>query len=193
MNKTSSQPQTICAIDASTNNFAFAFYLNKILIEHGKINFEGNNIYEKVIDASAKVKSFFNYYDKVDAIVIEHTVFMNSPKTAADLALVQGAIIGAAGLANIHIIGRVSPITWQSYLGNKKLSKEEQLQIRSLNPGKSDSWYKSYERDFRKRRTIKLLEVVYDKKINDYDVADAAGIGHWAINNWEKAVKFDKD
>ena len=129
----------------------------------------------------------------IKTIVIEHTVFMNSPKTAADLALVQGAILGGAGLAGISLIGRVSPITWQNYLGNKKLSKEEQLQVRAANPGKSLSWYKSYERDFRKKRTIKLLEIIYDKNIEDYDVADAAGIGHWAVNNWEKAVKFDKD
>ena len=193
MNKTINQPPVICAIDASTNSLAFAFYSYKTLTQYGKINFEGDNIYQKVLDACAKVKPFFEHFNKTDAIVIEHTVFMNSPKTAADLALVQGAIIGAAGLAGISIIGRVSPITWQSYLGNKKLTKEEQLKIRSLNPGKSDSWYKSYERDFRKRRTIKLLEVTYDKQIDDYDVADAAGIGHWAINNWEKAVKFDKD
>jgi hypothetical protein len=193
MNKTINQPPVICAIDASTNSLAFAFYSYKTLTQYGKINFEGDNIYQKVLDACAKVKPFFEHFNKTDAIVIEHTVFMNSPKTAADLALVQGAIIGAAGLAGISIIGRVSPITWQSYLGNKKLTKEEQLKIRSLNPGKSDSWYKTYERDFRKRRTIKLLEVTYDKQIDDYDVADAAGIGHWAINNWEKAVKFDKD
>ena len=193
MNKTISQPPVICAIDASTNSLAFAFYSYKNLTQYGKINFEGDNIYQKVLDACAKVKPFFEHFNKTDAIVIEHTVFMNSPKTAADLALVQGAIIGAAGLAGISIIGRVSPITWQSYLGNKKQTKEEQLKIRSVNPGKSDSWYKSYERDFRKRRTIKLLEVTYDKQIDDYDVADAAGIGHWAINNWEKAVKFDKD
>jgi hypothetical protein len=193
MNKTINQPPVICAIDASTNSLAFAFYSYKTLTQYGKINFEGDNIYQKVLDACAKVKPFFEHFNKTNAIVIEHTVFMNSPKTAADLALVQGAIIGAAGLAGISIIGRVSPITWQSYLGNKKLTKEEQLKIRSVNPGKSDSWYKSYERDFRKRRTIKLLEVAYDKQIDDYDVADAAGIGHWAINNWEKAVKFDKD
>ena len=192
MSKITNQPEVICAIDASTNNLAFAFYCWKDITQYGKINFEGSNIYEKVIDATAKVKAFFELYNKTTAIVIEHTVFMNSPKTAADLALVQGAIIDGAGLANIDIVGRVSPITWQSFLGNKKLTKEEQLQIRSVNPGKSDSWYKSYERDFRKRRTTKLLEVIYDKKIEDYDVADAAGIGHWAINNWDKAVKFDK-
>lgn len=191
MNKTISQPLSICSIDASTNNIAFAFYSDKSLTKYGKINFEGSNIYQKVIDATAKVKALFDYYVETDAIVIEHTVFMNSPKTAADLALVQGAIIGGAGLAGISIIGRVSPITWQSYLGNKKLSKEEQIQIRSVNPGKSNSWYKSYERDFRKRRTIKLLDIAYDKKIEDYDVADACGIGHWAINNWEKAVGYE--
>lgn len=192
MSKTN-QPSHICAIDASTNSLAFAFYTHKKLTGYGKINFEGSNIYEKVIDATAKTKALFDYYNMMKTIVIEHTVFMNSPKTAADLALVQGAILGGAGLAGITEIGRVSPITWQSYLGNKKLSKEEQLQIRAANPGKSLSWYKSYERDFRKKRTIKLLEIAYDKKIDDYDVADAAGIGHWAINNWEKAVKFDKD
>ena len=193
MSKTTNQPQIICAIDASTNSIAFAFYSYTNITQYGKINFDGGNIYEKVIDATAKVKAFFEMYNKTEAIVIEHTVFMNSPKTAADLALVQGAILGGAGLAGVKIIGRVSPITWQSYLGNKKLSKEEQLQIRSLNPGKSDSWYKSYERNFRKQRTIKLLDVIYDKKIEDNDVADAAGIGHWAVNNWDKAVKFDKE
>ena len=192
MSKTN-QPSHICAIDASTNSLAFAFYTHKQLTGYGKINFNGNTIYEKVQDATAKTKALFNHYNMINAIVIEHTVFMNSPKTAADLAMVQGAIIGGAGLAGIKEIGRVSPITWQNYLGNKKLSKEEQLQIKNANPGKSLSWYKSYERDFRKRRTTKLLEVVYDKNIEDYDVADAAGIGHWAINNWEKAVKFDKD
>ncbi len=190
MSKTN-QASHICSIDASTNSLAFAFYTYKKLTGYGKISFDGKNIYEKVQDATAKTKALFDYYNMINAIVIEHTVFMNSPKTAADLAMVQGAIIGGAGLAGIEEIGRVSPITWQNYLGNKKLSKEEQLQIRSANPGKSMSWYKAYERDFRKKRTIKLLEITYDKTIDDYDVADAAGIGHWAINNWEKAVSYE--
>lgn len=187
MIKESSKPYNICAIDASTNSLAFAIYSHEKLTEYGKISFEGDDVYEKIIDACKKSKALFSYYNFINAIVIEHTVFMNSPKTAADLALVQGAILGGAGMTGINTIGKVSPITWQSYLGNKKLTKEEQLQIRSTNPNKSVSWYKSYERDFRKQRTIKLLDVIYDKKINDYDVADACGIGHWAINNWEKS------
>lgn len=197
MNKTSN-PDVICAIDASTNSLAFALFTTEnskfgnSLGTVGKINFQGKTNYEKVIDACAKTKAFFDYYGGFETIVIEHTVFMNSPKTAADLALVQGAILGAAGLTGTKVIGTVAPITWQNYLGNKKLTKEEQLLIRSKNPGKSVSWYKTYERNFRKERTIKLIEVAYDKIITDNDVADACGIGHWAIHNWDKAIGVDK-
>jgi hypothetical protein len=191
MNKIN-QPTRICAIDASTNSLAYAVFDNKDLKEIGKINFEGSDIYLKVGDAARKTKAYFETVMKADAIVIEHTVFMNSPKTAADLALVQGALLGAAAMCGIRTVGKVSPITWQNYLGNKKLTKEEQILIRSKNPGKSDSWYKSFERQFRKERTVKLIEIIYDKNINDNDVADACGIGHWAINNWNKAVGYNE-
>ena len=60
MNKTINQPPAICAIDASTNSLAFAFYSYKTLTQYGKINFEGDNIYQKVLDACAKVKPFFD-------------------------------------------------------------------------------------------------------------------------------------
>jgi len=187
-------PKTICAIDASTNSLAFAVFdtQQKTLGVIGKINFEGSDIYEKVMDAGQKVKAFFDYYGGFEAIVIEHTVFMNSPKTAADLALVQGAILGAAGQSGTKQIGKVSPITWQNYIGNKKISKDEQFLIRSKNPGKSVSWYKSYERNLRKERTIKFININYDKTITDNDVADACGIGHWSVNNWGKAIGVDK-
>jgi len=182
-------PKTICSIDASTNSLAFALFdtQEKTLGTVGKINFSGNDTYQKVMDAGQKVKAFLDYYGGFEAIIIEHTVFMNSPKTAADLALVQGAILGAAGQSGTKTIGKVAPITWQNFIGNKKISKDEKLFIRSQNPGKSDSWLKSYERELRKQRTIKFINVQYDKTITDNDVADACGIGHWAINNWEKA------
>ena len=190
MNK--NNPKTICAIDASTNSLAFAIFNDNTLGSIGKINFNGKTNYEKVMDACAKTKAFFEHFGGFEAIVIEHTVFMNSPKTAADLALVQGALLGAAGLTGTKIIGTVAPITWQNYLGNKRLTKEEQIDVRAKNPGKSDSWYKSYERQIRKERTMKLIEINYDKTVNDNDVADACGIGHWAINNWNKAIGYNQ-
>jgi Holliday junction resolvasome RuvABC endonuclease subunit len=183
-------PKTICAIDASTNSLAFAIFdtQEKTLKSVGKINFKGKDTYEKVMDAGQKVKAFLDIYEGFEAIVIEHTVFMNSPKTAADLALVQGAILGAAGQSGTKVIGKVAPITWQNFIGNKKISKDEKLFIKSQNPGKSESWLKSYERELRKQRTIGFINMQYDRTITDNDVADACGIGHWAIKNWNKAV-----
>ena len=186
-------PNTICSIDASTNSLAFALFdtQQKTLGVIGKINFEGKDTYEKVMDAGQKVKAFFDYYGGFEAIVIEHTVFMNSPKTAADLALVQGAILGAAGQSGTKVIGKVSPITWQNFIGNKKISKDEKFYIKAQNPDKSDSWLKTYERNLRKERTIKFINVQYDRTITDNDVADACGIGHWAMKNWGKAIGVD--
>ena len=186
-------PKTICAIDASTNSLAFALFdtKEKTLVTIGKINFEGKDTYQKVMDAGKKVKAFFDIYGGFEAIVIEHTVFMNSPKTAADLALVQGAILGAAGQSGTKIIGKVSPITWQNYIGNKKISKDEKFYIKAQNPGKSESWLKTYERNLRKERTINFINIHYDRTITDNDVADACGIGHWAMKNWGKAIGVD--
>jgi hypothetical protein len=187
-------PKRICAIDASTNSLAFSVFdtFTKSIVTVGKINFEGQDTYEKVMDAGKKVKAFFDIYDGFEAIIIEHTVFMNSPKTAADLALVQGAILGSAGQSGTQIIGKVSPITWQNFIGNKKISKDEQVVIRYQHPGKSVSWYKTYERNLRKERTIKYINTIYDRTITDNDVADACGIGHWALSNWDKAIGVDK-
>ena len=181
-------PERICAIDASTNSLAYAVFHGGHLKEYGKINFEGKDVYAKVGDAAVKTRLYFEKYINVDAIVIEHTVFMNSPKTAADLALVQGALLGAAAMSGIKQVGKVSPITWQNYIGNKKISKEEKAIIIAKNPGKSASWYKTFERNLRKQRTIDFIQFEYNKLIDDNDCADACGIGHWAINNWGKAV-----
>lgn len=179
------KPKTICAIDASTNSLAFAIFEGEDLKSVGKINFAGANTYNKVADACAKAEAVFKLFN-IEAVVIEHTVFMNSPKTAADLALVQGALLGGMALAGVKTIRSTNPIAWQTFIGNGRLTTPEKQIIRSDNPGKSDSWYKNQEREFRKQRTIRFVNTIYNKKIEDNDVADAIGIGHYAINNWQK-------
>lgn len=180
------QPKKICAIDASTNSLAFAMFEGDNLESFGKINFKGSTTYQKVSDASKKTKAFFDVYGAPEAVVIEHTVFVNSPKTAADLALVQGAMLGAMSMSGVGLIRSINPIAWQTFIGNGRLSTPEKQALRSKTPGKSDSWYKTQEREFRKQRTIRFVNTFYDKAISDNDVSDAVGIGHYAISNWSK-------
>ena len=182
------KPNTICAIDASTHSLAFAVFHENHLIKYGKITFTGATIYEKVADAAKKSLAFFKMFN-VDAVVIEHTIFLNSPKTAADLALIQGALLGAASVCGIKLAGSINPITWQNSIGNPKLSNEEKKKLMEDFPGKTKNWYQNKSREIRKQRTIKFVNTYYDKDLDDDDVADAIGIGHYCINNWERLTK----
>jgi Holliday junction resolvasome RuvABC endonuclease subunit len=181
-----SRPNSFCTIDASTNSLAFAYFVNDELIKHGKIKYQGNEIYEKIVDAAHKTKSFFDQFDSLNHIVIEQPIYLNSPKTAANLAMSHGAIVAAAALTGIDHMASVVPMVWQNWSGNKRLTNEEKKEIRQRTLGKSESWYKSQERLIRKQRTIKFVNNMFDLHVDDDDVADAIAIGAWAIDNWKK-------
>lgn len=180
------RPNSFCAIDASTNSLAFAYYEKDSLIKYGKIKYFGNDIYEKIIDTSHKTQAFFKQFDNLEHIVIEQVIYLNSPKTAANLAMSHGALVSSAALAGITHIASVSPMQWQNWSGNKRLTAEEKENIRMSNPGKTNSWYKSQERQYRKQRTIRFVNEKFDLRVDDDDVADAIAIGAWTIENWEK-------
>ena len=139
----SNKPKRLCTVDASTQSIAFAIFEEDRLIKYGKVRFDGTRNYDKVADAAKKCVQLFSKF-KVDSLVIEHTIYLNSPKTAADLALVQGAILGAAAQNKIKLAGAINPIAWQTFIGNGKFTKEAKLAIRKDNPGKSESWYKNH-------------------------------------------------
>lgn len=180
------RPEKFCAIDASTNSLAFAYFKNGELSRHGKIKFFGSDIYEKIVDTAHKTRAFFDRIEHLDHIVIEQVIYLNSPKTAANLAMAHGALVASAALAGVNHIASVSPMQWQNWAGNKRLTVEEKQVIRNANPGRSESWYKTQERLFRKQRTIRFVNEKYGTKIDDDDVADAVAIGSWALENWGK-------
>lgn len=165
---------------------AFAYFHDGSLERYGKIKFFGNDIYDKIVDTSHKTRAFFHQFDSMEYIVIEQPIYLNSPKTAANLAMSHGAVVSAAALSGIQHISSVSPMQWQNWIGNKRLTADEKASIRQGTQGKSESWYKSQERLFRKQRTIKFVNDRYSTKIDDDDVADAVAIGSWAIDNWAK-------
>jgi Holliday junction resolvasome RuvABC endonuclease subunit len=179
------KPKRICSIDASTNSLAFAIFDDHKLTMFGKINFNGTDIYYKVGDAARKTGAVLEQFS-FDAIAIEHTVYINSPKTMSELSMVQGALLGSAMSRGVSRVKSINPITWQTFIGNGKLSQQDRKEIVDANPGKSAAWYKKQERDLRKQKTIKFVNTYYDVNITDNDVADAVGIGHYAIRNWSK-------
>lgn len=181
------RPEKFCAIDASTNSLAFAYFKNGELSRHGKIKFFGSDIYEKIVDTSHKTKAFFDMVGgDLDHIVIEQVIYLNSPKTAANLAMSHGALVASAALAGVNHIASVSPMVWQNFIKNGRLTQEEKTYIRSLNIGKSESWYKSQERLFRKQKTIKFVNEKFNINVSDDDIADSIAIGYYSLQNWNK-------
>lgn len=171
------------AIDSSTTSIAFSFWKDGELSKYGIIMFSGQGIYEKVKDASQKCACLFEYA-KVENVVIESTFFGMNPKVTTDLAMAQGAILGAGTVHGVKAIASVTPVKWQNYIGNPPLRKEEKKQILVDNPGKSANWYKAQPRKIRKQRTIDFVNSTYGLDVTDDNVADSIGIGHYSKDNW---------
>lgn len=177
------KPSTFCSIDASTNSLAFAYFVDDRLEKYGKIKYFGSDIYEKIVDTAHKTKIFFNQFDNLEYIVIEQPIYLNSPKTAANLAMSHGALVASAALSGVNHIHSVVPMVWQNAINNKRLTADEKTMIRNRTPGKSESWYKSQERLFRKQRTISYVNNRFGTSIADDDVSDACAIGAYALDN----------
>jgi Holliday junction resolvasome RuvABC endonuclease subunit len=165
---------------------AFAYFEDGSLAKYGKVKYFGNDIYEKIVDTAHKTRAFFGQFDHVDHILIEQVIYLNSPKTAANLAMSHGALVASAAATGVNHIASVSPMEWQNYTGNKRLTAAEKESIKNATPNKSASWYKSQERLFRKQRTIGFVNERFGLKIDDDDVADAIAIGSWGLDNWGK-------
>lgn len=177
------KPSSILAIDASTNSLAFSYFENGRLIKYGKIRFNGADAIYKAGDACKKSIQFFKTI-KADVLIIESAIYSNSPKTAMQLSLVQGAIVAAAQVAGIKKVTTIAPMQWQNFIGTRLLTSTEKQDIVKKNPGKSNSWYKSKERETRKNKTIESVNKNFNINVSDDDVADAIGIGWFVNDRW---------
>ena len=174
-----SRPSKVLGIDASTNSIAFCLMNGKTPVKWGEVRFEGDDIYERILDAKNKMKAFKGELD-MDIVVIEAAISVKSVHTGIKMAYVFGAIMGELLKENVRVV-EIHPITWQSYLGNKNFTKAEKLAVRSEFPGKSETWYKGKIREIRKSKTIEFVKSMGINTDND-NVADAAGIAWYAVN-----------
>lgn len=182
------RPSSFCAVDASTNSLAFAFFEDEELKKYGKIRFLGSSIYDKLGDTVHKTMALFHALP-TESMIIEKTIFANSAQVAANLALSQGALIGGAKIGGVRNVYGVAPMSWQSYIGTRLLTTDEKQKIRQSYPDRSNSWYKSQEREQRKQKTISTVNKRFGIRLDDNDIADACGIGMFVIENWDKVIK----
>ena len=166
----------VIGIDASTNSLAFAIFENEKPVRCGEVVFTGATLFERLKDAKNKTRALVNAgVLRGDYVVIESAWMGNNPQTGLDLAYVYGAIIAELMEMNPEV-HKVSPISWQTGIGNPNLKQPEKDQIQKDNPGKSQSWYKEKGRKTRKARTMKIAREYFNIPSDSDNVGDAIGI-----------------
>ena len=170
----------VIGIDASTHSIAYCVFEGYKPVEWGEIQFNGADVYERILDAKKKMKALKDRFN-ADFITIEAAVMVRSAQTGLKMAYIFGAIMGEL-LENGAKVLEVHPITWQSYIGNKNFTKVEKDKVKKDNPDRSDNWIKAHIREMRKQKTIDFMkEIGVDVKSDN--VADAAGIAWYAAQN----------
>lgn len=170
----------VLGIDASTRSVAFCLFENKKVVRYGEVQFEGGSVYERILDAKKKMSAIAQIFPS-DFVAIEAAVMVRSASTGLKMAYIFGAIMGEL-IADGRQVCEVHPITWQSFIGNKNFTKEQKIAVQNEYPGKSANWYKAKIREKRKQKTIDFCEQL-GVKVESDNVADACGIGWYAVNN----------
>lgn len=177
----------VIGIDASTNSLAFAIFEGETPIQCGEIKFNGSSVFERLKDAKRKTRVLVEAgVLKGDYIAIESAIMVRNVQTAIDLAYVYGAILGELGVGNSQL-EKVAPISWQSYIGVKNLTKQERDVIVQEFPGKSKTWYQNKGRQIRKSKIAEKaaeyfpdhVKMIEQGKVTD-NVTDAIGIAYYA-------------
>ncbi|AXH67274.1 RuvC-like resolvase [Streptomyces phage Wofford] len=171
-------------IDCSTKTIAFTIFDGENFHKCGEVSFNGSTVFERAYDAHAKTLALYEDFDP-DFVAIEAAIMVRSTSVAIKMAYVFGAVIAALLKGGAKVI-EVPPISWQSFIGNKNLTKAEKDAIKAEFPGKSASWYQNKGRQIRKQRTIDFAKREFGIELESDNVADSLGVAWWAVQNKTK-------
>lgn len=167
----------ILGLDLSTNSIAYSFFVRGKLVEYGEITMRGDTAHRNYL--ANQYGRELRRRLRPDFIMYESAVFMNSRKTVITLAEAYGSVVSSIA-GPTTVVDSCVPVTWQSYIGNKALTKAEKTKIRMETPDKSASWYKEAERQYRKGRTMTWVENTFGVTAPTDNVSDAIAVGWYA-------------
>lgn len=175
---------TVMGIDCSTFALAFAIIKDDQPYKWGRVDFEGADVFERLLDARRKVRALTEIkFMKVDYIAFESAILAKvaNADVTIKLAMMYGNCI--AELMNDGTkITTPRPLEWQCYIGNNNFTKAEKEALKAEVPGKSASWYSNEIRTRRKGRTMDFFNEKWDLGITDDNVGDAFGLAYFGYN-----------
>jgi Holliday junction resolvasome RuvABC endonuclease subunit len=183
LKKKSESTGRFLSIDSSSKSLAFAIFDKNettTLTAVGKVNFP-SDMRQRLDVINATVKAIFDYYGPINHVVIEQTIYIQSPQTSRILSYVVGHIWGKC-LEYCKDVRDVEVMKWKSHIGYKNVSKVEK-EAWTKKFGETEA--KKIAAKERKERTGKIIKkkILNIDNISDNDIVDAVAIGLWAVDN----------
>lgn len=152
----------ILAFDQSTVSTGWAFYSDNHIASYGTLVCSEKNasVFDKIMNMKNQVVELIKS-NAPDLCCIEDIQFQNSYKVYKILAMLCGVLANACLECGVKVV-IVSPKTWKSVFGVCGKKRDEQ-----------------------KESTINLVFDKYGLSVNT-DEADAIGILHWAVCEYEE-------
>lgn len=163
---------------------AFCIMENGKPVKWGEIQFRGANVYERILDASLKMREIREQFD-VKYIAIEAAIVVNSVAVGIKMAYVFGAIMAELLRGGAEVI-EVKPLVWQSYIGNKSWDGAAKTALRTQYPGHKPSWYSAEIRKRRKQFTMDYFNKKFKAGITSDNVSDAFGVAYYVSGQMTK-------
>jgi Holliday junction resolvasome RuvABC endonuclease subunit len=173
------QAGRVIGIDCSTQSLAYAIFDDGKAVACGEVRFNGADVYERLNDARRKTQALVNSGVLVgDYVGMEAAIAGKSNQVTIKLSYVYGAVLSVLMQNKMQVV-TVAPITWQTYIGNPNLKKNEKAKLREDNPDRKDSWYQNEGRKLRKQRTLDFAKKFFTIPGNSDNVGDAVGIAYY--------------
>jgi len=171
------EAKRVLGIDASTASVAFCLIEDGKIVKIGKLPIVGATIYDKIKDAGQKAKAIKKVTNP-DYVAIEQAIMVRSADAGLKIAMVVGALLASILDSNTKVV-TLTPIQWQSYIGNNNFTKAMKEEIKAQYPGKGEAFIKARIRDIRKQKTMDFFKK-FGVEVDDNDVGDAMGIAYYA-------------
>ena len=171
----------LMGIDCSTNSLAFGIIEDGDLIEYGEFFFEGADLYKRLLDARLKCEAVADMF-KVDFVVFEQAVMVNNKSVVIKLANMFGVVMSVILEGGAKVV-EVSPIPWQTHIGNPVIKGKEKTALLMNHPEiKTRSQTASFIRNYRKNITKKFVFDNYGVDAANDNVSDAIAIASFGYD-----------
>lgn len=175
----------IMGIDSSSKSVAFSVVDRKNeevhLVSHVKYDLSKMSTMAEKLDAiNAFVPEVVQMFAP-DKVVIEQTIYIQSPQTSRILSYIVGNIWGNC-LRHCDDVVDVPILSWKANLGYKKVTKKE-IAGWEYDFGKTEA--KKIAASERKERVARIIKarLIAVENLQDDDIMDSIGIAIWGIDN----------